>query len=73
MTISEQFGEINPDTHEERLLRIKARSKRQYLDDGPVAFYHLLHEARSKGLHGIVEFSLREIERLYKLEDESDD
>lgn len=68
-----QDEDIHPETHEERLNAIKKRSPRQSLDDGPVAFYHLLHLARAKGFHGIVEFGLREIERLYQMEDAKKD
>ncbi len=62
--------DIHPETHEARLNALRSRSKKGYLDDGPVAFYHILMDMRAKGFHGMVEFGLTELERLYAMEDE---
>jgi hypothetical protein len=62
-----QFETIDTSTHEHRLNKIKALSKKGYADDGPVALYHALHQLKSKGLHATLEFALRELEQLYKL------
>jgi hypothetical protein len=63
-----QFAPYDKTTHDARLEAIKAKSKRGYLDDGPVAIYHILKETQAKGFHDIVEWALIEIERLYKVE-----
>lgn len=65
-----QFEEFDKSTHETRLKALRARSKRGYIDDGPVALYHALLGMQAKGFTEIVEWSLTELERLYKLEDE---
>ncbi len=62
-----QFGDINIDSHAERLKMIKSLSKKQYLDDGPVALVYCIQAAKDKGFNGIVEFALRELEKLYNI------
>lgn len=65
-----QFEPFDESTHEERLKRIKSlASSKQYLDEGPVALYHVLWESRAKGHHAIVEWAIKELERLYNLND----
>lgn len=62
-----QFEPIDTTTHIIRLKRIKALSKKQALDDGPIALYHALYQLKTKGHDAILEFALRELEQLYKL------
>jgi hypothetical protein len=62
-----QFAEINTMTHEARLNKIKTLSKKGYLDDGPVALYHALHQLKANGFHATLEFALVELEKLYGL------
>jgi transposase len=62
--MSSQF-KVEVHTHEKRLNALRARSQKHYLDDGPETFFHLLHAARAQGHHGLVEFGLTELERLY--------
>lgn len=69
--MSQPQFQINEASHAERLEALRQRATpKQYLDEGPVAFYHLLHGARARGHHGLVEFALKELERLYQLEAE---
>ena len=62
----EQFGTLEVDTHTDRMEAIKSRSKKKYMDDGPMALYYLLLGSKSVFFR---EFGLKEIERLYALED----
>lgn len=62
-----QFGIIDISSHEARLNKIKALSKKGYLDDGPVALYHALHQLKTIGFNATLEFALVELEKLYKL------
>lgn len=65
-----QFEPFDKSTHETRLKRLKSLSKKQYLDDGPVALYHALLQLKEKGFDSTLEFALKELEKLYKLNDE---
>jgi hypothetical protein len=49
---------------------LRAKSKRLYLDDGPVALFYTIKQMQAKGYHEFVEWSLKELERLYRLEEE---
>jgi hypothetical protein len=68
---SSQFAPFDKSTHEARMKRIKALSKRQYMDDGPVALYHALLQLKEKGFDGTLEWALLELEKLYKLNEEA--
>lgn len=63
----DQFKFFDKTTHETRLKRIKSISKKQALDDGPVALYHALYTLKAQGHDSILEFALIELERLYAL------
>lgn len=64
---SDQFGNIDSSTHKDRLKKIKSLSLKQYLDDGPVALVYCINQASEKGFDGVVEFAIRELEKLYKI------
>lgn len=66
--MSNQFEDFDSSTHLERINKIKQLAKKDYLDSGPVALYHLLHSGRERGWNLIVEVSLRELEKLYGIE-----
>ena len=65
-----QFEPIDTTTHDHRLNRIKALSKKGYADDGPKALYHALYQLKAKGFYATLEFALRELEQLYKLNEQ---
>ncbi len=67
MANNSQFGNIDASTHQGRLNKLKSLSSKQYLDDGPVALYYCIKTAQDKGFHGIVEFAIRELEKLYNI------
>lgn len=62
-----QFAPFDKSTHPARMTRLKALSKKQYMDDGPVALYHALLQLKEKGFDSTLEFALAELERLYNL------
>lgn len=67
------FGDIDPATHNDRLLKIRYLDRRidkynkisYHIDDPRVALYYCLQMAREKGMHGVIEFALKELEKLY--------
>jgi len=62
-----QFGNIDSSTHKDRINKIKSLSAKQYLDDGQVALSYCLTTAHERGFDGIVEFALRELEKIYNI------
>lgn len=64
-----QFSPYDKSKHNDRLEALRSKSKRMYLDDGPVALFHVLKEAQAKGFNDLVEWALSEIERLYSIEE----
>lgn len=66
-----QFSPYDKSTHNLRIQKIKERSKRGYMDDGPISIYHALKELQAKNFNDTLEWALSEIERLYQIEDNS--
>jgi hypothetical protein len=66
-----QFEPYDKSTHQDRMLKIKTLSKKQYMDDGPVALYYALLQLKEKGFDATLEFAIKELEKLYKLNEES--
>lgn len=69
MSFMEQFKPYDASNHDARIEAIRARSKRKYIDDGPVALFHMFKEMQAKGFTAMLDWALTEIERLYALED----
>lgn len=69
--MNSQFEPFDSATHPARLAKIKAVSKKQTMDEGPVALYHCLWQSRAQGHHAMVEFAIKELEKIYNINEVS--